>query len=145
LKEAESEVLETYVAKKDYASHVQCRMVGQKLIQAASDIFLAGIQDQMTGIQYYWRQFKDMKGSFDLDSLDKAGLETYLRVCSLCMARAHARTGDAACISGYIGKIDAFCEAITDFAIAYAEQTESDYRALKEAVKSCRIKAKKGL
>jgi hypothetical protein len=86
-----------------------------------------------------------MKGSFDLDSLDKAGLETYLEVCSLCLARAHARTGDAACISKYIGKSDAFCEVITNFAIAYAEQTESDYRALKEAVKSGRIEAKKGL
>ena len=86
-----------------------------------------------------------MKGSFDLDSLDKAGLETYLEVCSLCLARAHAWTGDAACISKYIGKSDAFCEVITNFAIAYAEQTESDYRALKEAVKSGRIEAKKGL
>ena len=135
LKEAGPSVLEPYVAKKDYASHAQRVVVGQKLMQAASDIFLAGIKDPLTGIKYYWRQFKDMKGSFDLDSLDKAGLETYLKVCSLCLARAHARTGDAACISGYIGKSDAFCEAITNFAIAYAEQTESDYRALKEGSK----------
>jgi hypothetical protein len=86
-----------------------------------------------------------MKGSLDLDSLDKVGLETYLEVCSLCLARAHVWTGDVACISGYIGKGDAFCEAITNFAIAYAEQTESDYRALKEAVKFDHIEAKKGL
>jgi len=145
LKEAGPSVLEPHVAKKDYASHAQRVVVGQKLIQAASDIFLAGIKDPLTGIQYYWRQFKDMKGSFDLDSLDKAGLETYLEVCSLCLARAHARTGDTACISGYIGKGDAFCEAITDFAMAYAGQTERDYQALKEAVKSGRIEAKKGL
>ena len=86
-----------------------------------------------------------MKGSFDLSSLDKVGLETYLEVCSLCLARAHARTGDAACISGYIGRSDTFCEAITNFAIVYAEQTENDYRALKEAVKADRIDAKMGL
>ncbi len=128
LKEAGPSVLEPYVSKKDYANQAQRVVVGQKLMQAASDIFLAGIQDRRTGIQYYWRQFKDMKGSFDLDSLDKAGLETYLKVCSLCLARAHARTGEAACISGYIGKGDAFCDAITDFAMAYAEQTEGDYQ-----------------
>ena len=145
LKEAGPSVLEPYVAKKDYDNQAQRVVVGQKLMQAASDIFLAGIKDQITGIQYYWRQFKDMKGSFDLESLDKAGLETYLKVCSLCLARAHARTGDAACISGYIGKSDAFCEAITNFAMAYAEQTERDYQALKEAIKSGRIEAKKGL
>ena len=145
LKEAGPSVLEPYVSKKDYANQAQRVVVGQKLMQAASDIFLAGIQDRRTGIQYYWRQFKDMKGSFDLDSLDKAGLETYLKVCSLCLARAHARTGEAACISGYIGKGDAFCDAITDFAMAYAEQTERDYQALKEAVKSGRIEAKKSL
>jgi uncharacterized protein (DUF2252 family) len=144
LKEAGPSVLEPYVAKKDYASHAQRVVVGQKLMQAASDIFLAGIKDPLTGIQYYWRQFKDMKSSFDLDTLDKTGLETYLEVCSLCLARAHARTGDAACISGYIGKGDTFCEAITNFATAYAEQTDSDYQALKEAVKSGRIEAKKG-
>jgi Uncharacterized protein conserved in bacteria (DUF2252) len=56
--------------------------VGQNLMQAASDIFLAGIKDPLTETQYYWRQFKDMKGSFDLSSLDKVGLETYLEVCS---------------------------------------------------------------
>ncbi len=145
LKEAGPSVLEPYVVKKDYDNQAQRVVVGQKLMQAASDIFLAGIKDQITGIQYYWRQFKDMKGSFDLESLDKAGLETYLKVCSLCLARAHARTGDAACISGYIGKSDAFCEAITNFAMAYAEQTERDYQALKEAIKSGRIEAKKGL
>ena len=100
-------------------------------MQAASDIFLAGIKDPFTEIQYHWRQFKDMKGSFDLNSLDKAELETYLKVCSLYLARAHALTGDAAYIQGYIGKGDAYCEAITNFAIAYAEQTESGYRHLR--------------
>lgn len=145
LKEADPSVLEPYVAKKKYASHAQRVVIGQKLMQAASDIFLGWIEDPGTGIQYYWRQLKDMKGSFDLNYLDEAGLETYLKVCSVCLARAHARTGDAACISGYIGKSDIFCEAITDFAVAYANQTESDYQALVEAVKSGRIIAEKGV
>ncbi len=145
LKEAGPSVLEPYVAKKDYASHARRVVIGQKLMQAASDIFLGWIEDPRTGIQYYWRQLKDMKSSFDLNSLEEPGLETYLKVCSVCLARAHARTGDAACISGYIGKSDVFCEAITDFAVAYADQTERDYQALKEAVKSGRITAEKGI
>jgi uncharacterized protein (DUF2252 family) len=75
LKEAEPSVLEPHVAKKDYTNQAQRVVIGQKLMQAASDIFLGGIKDPLTGISYYWRQFKDMKGSFDLDALDKAGLE----------------------------------------------------------------------
>lgn len=145
LKEAGPSVLEPYVEKKDYASQARRVVVGQKLMQAASDIFLGWIEDPATGIQYYWRQLKDMKGSFDVNSLDEAGLETYLKVCSVCLARAHARTGDAASILGYIGKSDKFLEAITDFAVAYADQTKSDYQALKEAVKSGRITAEKGI
>ncbi|WP_235283161.1 DUF2252 domain-containing protein [Methanosarcina sp. 2.H.A.1B.4] len=145
LKEAGPSTLESYVEKKDSASQARRVVVGQKLMQAASDIFLGWIEDPATGIQYYWRQLKDMKGSFDVNSLDEAGLETYLKVCSVCLARAHARTGDAASISGYIGKSDTFCEAVTDFAVAYADQTERDYQALKEAVKSGRITAEKGI
>jgi uncharacterized protein (DUF2252 family) len=143
LKEAVPSILEPYVAKKDYKNQGQRVVIGQRLMQAASDIFLAGLEDSSTGIQYYWRQFKDMKGSFDLDFLDKDSLETYLMVCSVCLARAHARTGNAAFISGYIGKSDAFCEAVTDFAVAYADQTERDYLALKAAVKSGHIEAEK--
>jgi uncharacterized protein (DUF2252 family) len=145
LKEAGPSVLEPYVEKKQYSSHAQRVVTGQKLMQAASDIFLGWIEDPLSGIQYYWRQLKDMKGSFDLKALDEAGLETYLKVCSVCLARAHARTGDAALISGYIGKSDVFCAAITDFAVAYANQTERDYQVLKEAVKSGRIIAEKGV
>jgi len=83
-------------------------VVGQKLMQAASDIFLVGIKDPFTGIQYHWRQFKYMKGSFDLNSLDKAGLETYLKVCSLCLARALARTGDAPAFLDILAKVTFF-------------------------------------
>jgi len=108
LKEAGPSVLEPYFPKKDYASHVQSVVVGQKLMQAATDIFLAGIKDPLTGIKYYWRQFKYMKGSFDLNSLDKAGLETYLEVCSLCLALALARAGDAPAFWDILAKVTFF-------------------------------------
>jgi hypothetical protein len=99
----------------------------------------------LTGTQYYWRQLKDMKGSVDVATLDEAGLETYLAVCSACLARAHARTGDAAGIAGYVGKKNALDKAIADFAVAYADQTERDHQALVEAVASGRIAAETGI
>lgn len=145
LKEAGPSILEPYLEKREYTSQAQRVVIGQKLIQAASDIFLGWHNMPFSGIPFYWRQLKDMKGSFDLTSLDEAGFETYLRVCSVCLARAHARTGEAAFISGYIGKSDEFLEAITDFAVAYADQTERDYKALKEAVKSGRVVVEKNV
>jgi uncharacterized protein (DUF2252 family) len=145
LKESNQSVLEPYVEKKNYLNHAQRVVIGQKLIQANSDIFLGWHESALTKTPYYWRQLKDMKGSFDLASLNANEMETYLRVCSICLARAHARTGNAAAIAGYIGKNDAFVDAVTDFAKAYADQTERDYAALKEAVKTGRIEAKMGI
>jgi uncharacterized protein (DUF2252 family) len=144
-KEAAPSVLEPYLAKRDYASPAQRVVVNQRVMQATSDIFLGWNHGLVTGTQYYWRQLKDMKGSFDVASLDEAGMRTYLGVCSVCLARAHARTGDAAAIWGYLGKGDAFDEAIGDFAIAYADQTERDHQALVEAVRSGRITAETGI
>jgi predicted alpha/beta hydrolase len=86
-----------------------------------------------------------MKGSVDVSLLDEYGLGTYLAVCSICLARAHARSGDAAAISGYLGQGKAFEEAIADFATAYADQTERDYQALVDAVKSGCIAAETGI
>jgi len=108
-------------------------------------IFLGWARGGHTGTHYYWRQLKDMKGSFDVTKLDAKGLETYLRVCSVCLARAHARTGDAAAISGYLGSGDVFDRAISKFAIAYADQTARDHQALAEAVDSGRIVAEVGI
>jgi hypothetical protein len=145
LKEAGQSVLEPYVEKKDYINQAQRVVIGQKLIQANSDIFLGWHGSGVTGTPYYWRQLKDMKGSVDLTSLSEVGLEIYLKVCSICLAKAHARTGNAASISGYIGKKETFIDAVTDFAVTYADQTERDYAALKEAVKSGRIVVKTGI
>jgi uncharacterized protein (DUF2252 family) len=144
-KEADHSSLEAYVTKKrDFASQAQRVVVGQHLMQASSDIFLGWMQAS-TGTQYYWRQFKDMKGSFDVTTFDADGLTAYLAVCAGCLARAHARSGDPAAISGYLGSSDVFDEAISKFAVAYADQTEKDYQALKDAVKDGRIVAETGV
>jgi uncharacterized protein (DUF2252 family) len=144
-KEAGTSVLESYVTKRDHASQAQRVVTGQRLMQATSDIFLGWHEGSLTGTQYYWRQLKDMKGSVDVATLDEAGLETYLAVCSACLARAHARTGDAAGIAGYVGKKNALDRAIADFAVAYADQTERDHQALVEAIASGRIVAETGI
>jgi uncharacterized protein (DUF2252 family) len=144
-KEAGPSVLQTYLPDRGYSSYAQRVVVGQRLIQAASDIFLGWHQSPLSKKQYYWRQLKDMKGSVDVAALDETGLGTYLGVCSACLARAHARTGDPAAIAGYLGKSDAFDKAIGGFAMAYADQTERDYQALVEAVKSGRIEAEQGI
>jgi hypothetical protein len=86
-----------------------------------------------------------MKGSADVAAMDKSALKTYVKVCAVCLARAHARTGDKAAIRGYVGSNDVFANAIGDFAVAYADQTERDHRALEKAVKSGRIAAEMGI
>jgi uncharacterized protein (DUF2252 family) len=137
--------LEPYLPQVDYASQAQRVVIGQRLMQAASDIFLGWHHSTLTGTQYYWRQLKDKKGSFDMQRLDERGMGTYLAVCSVCLARAHARTGDAASISGYLGSGTVFDTAIGDFAVAYADQTERDYQALVDAVNTGRIVAETGI
>jgi uncharacterized protein (DUF2252 family) len=144
-KEADHSSLEAYVTnKQDYASQAQRVVVGQHLMQASSDIFL-GWDHSPTGTQYYWRQFKDMKGSFDVTTFDAKGLGTYLAVCGVCLARAHARSGNPTAISGYLGSSDVFDKAISRFAVAYADQAEKDYQALVDAVDSGRIVAETGV
>jgi uncharacterized protein (DUF2252 family) len=144
-KQAGPSALEEYLPKMGYASEAERVVVGQRLIQATSDIFLGWAHGQLTGTQYYWRQLKDMKGSFDVTKLDAKGLQTYLQVCCACLARAHARTGDAAAISGYLGSGDVFDRAISQFAVAYADQTLLDHQALVDAVDSGRIVAEVGV
>jgi hypothetical protein len=86
-----------------------------------------------------------MKGSVDASMLDEDGFKTYVAVCALCLARAHARAGDAAAISGYMGKGKSLGKAIADFAVAYANQTKGDHQALVEAVKSGHIITETGV
>jgi uncharacterized protein (DUF2252 family) len=144
-KEAGPSALEPYLPKQEFASQAQRVVVGQHLIQAASDIFLGWNQGALTGTEYYWRQLTDKKGSFDTQKLDERGLTTYLAVCSACLARAHARTGDAAAISGYLGSGEVFDSAISDFSVAYADQTARDHQALVDAVNKGEIVAETGI
>lgn len=144
-KEAGASVLEPYMRESEYERPAERVVQGQRLMQAASDIFLGWHESTLSGRHFYWRQLKDMKGSLEVADLDKKGFETYVAVCAVCLARAHARTGDAAALSGYIGKGRALAKAIADFAVAYADQTERDHRLLEESIKAGRIVAETGI
>ena len=109
-------------------------------MQAASDIFLGWASDGEHRC-YYVRQLRDMKGLADLTTMTGSDLIQYAELCGWVLARAHARSGDAAMIAGYLGRNEAFDDAIASFANAYADQTEKDYEALKAAVRSGRITA----
>jgi len=145
LKEAGPSALETYLPEQPtYSQHARRVVTGQRVIQAVSDIFL-GWHTSESELQYYWRQLKDMKGSFDVTTMDAEGFKTYVGICAFTLARAHARTGDPSAISGYLGSNDTFAEAIADFAAAYADQTERDHQSLVAAIKSGRIVAETGI
>ena len=117
-------------------------------MQAASDIFLGW--DQVVGPDgvtrdYYLRQLRDMKGSFDIEGAIPPGLTKYAGVCAQALARAHARSGDRIAIASYLGKGPSFEAAIAEFAEGYADQNERDYEALKEAAATGRITVESGL
>jgi len=145
LKEAGPSVLEAHVAHQVTVSSAHRVVTAQRMMQATSDIFLGWHTDQLSGRDYYWRQLKDMKGSVDVAGMDYESMKSYMGVCAWCLSRAHARTGDETGIAGYIGKNDNFSQAMGDFAVAYADQTESDYQELVAAVKSGRIIAETGI
>jgi len=137
-KEARPSVLETYAGKCPYSHNGQRIVNGQRLMQAASDIFL-GWTSNSRGQDFYFRQLKDMKTSIKLKGMSARGLEDYAEICGCTLARAHARSGDAVIISSYLGQSDTFDSAVTDFAVTYTQQVEQDYQALLAAVKSGRI------
>jgi len=145
LKEAGSSVLENYVDRRITPGNAERVVTGQRLMQATSDIFLGWHTSQLSGRDYYWRQLKDMKGSAEVSTMDYESFKSYLGVCAWCLARAHARTGDEASISRYIGKNDNFAQALGDFAVVYADQTERDHDSLVKAVKAGRVKAETGI
>jgi len=133
-------VLAPYAGKSDYANQGQRVVVGQRLMQTSSDIFLGWTAGQR-GYHFFGRQLRDMKFSIPLEGATAAGLKRYAAICGTVLARAHAKSGDAAKISGYLGKTEDFDQAIGKFALAYADQTVRDHAALVGAVKAGRIKA----
>ncbi len=139
-KEAMPSVLAPYAGKSRYKNQGQRVVVGQRLMQSSSDIFL-GWTTGHKGHYYFVRQLRDMKLSLDIADTSRSQLKTYGGVCGWALARAHAKSGDAALISGYLGKSDAFDRALGDFALAYADQSERDHAALKTAARTRRIDA----
>jgi uncharacterized protein (DUF2252 family) len=145
LKEAGPSVLQAILQTRIYEQNARRVVLGQRLMQAASDPFLGWHRAPISGNNYYWRQLKDMKGSIDVAKLDVTGYGTYVGICAASLARAHARTGDPAAIAGYLGKSEVFDRAIADFAANYADQTEKDHAALKQAIADGRIAAREGI
>ena len=140
VKEASASVLERYVGASTYGNHGQRVVNGQRLMQSASDLFLGwGLGEN--GRDFYVRQLRDTKTSIIIEDFDAADLRSYGRICGWTLASAHARSGDAAVIAGYMGASDIFDDAMRDFAVAYADQAQRDHRAFVKAVRRGRIKA----
>ena len=110
-------------------------------MQATGDSFLGWTTGAKVHKHYCWRQFKDMKGSIDVDATPLDQMRRYLGLCGRTLARAHARSGDAAAISGYLGSGEVFDRALAEFSVAYADQTEKHYAAFMEAIETGRIPA----
>ncbi len=152
LKEAQQSVLAPFAGDSEYTHQGERVVRGQRLTQAATDPFLGwttGVaaairakgQPRSPAKDYYVRQLRDMKGSMSVPLMDPPQLNYYGRLCGWALARAHARTGRAAVISGYLGNSEDFDHAIADFAMAYADQNQQDYRRLLDAVSSARVLA----
>jgi uncharacterized protein (DUF2252 family) len=139
LKEARVSVLERYAGRSPYSNHGERVVEGQRLMQAASDMFLGWSKDSTLRVDFYVRQLRDCKTAANIDAMDCQHLRDYARHCGATLARAHAKAGDAAGISGYIGKSEALDAALLPFAEAYADQTEVDFATLTAAAAAGRI------
>ena len=140
IKEARQSALAPYAGPSPYANQGQRVVAGPRMIQATSDIFLGWLRAR-DGHDYFVRQLRDMKYSVAIDALAPAGLDRYAELCGWTLAGAHARSGDAAAIDGYLGGGDQFDTAIGKFAVAYADQTERDHAALAKAWRAGRLVA----
>jgi uncharacterized protein (DUF2252 family) len=145
IKEATTSVLEDHLPKSRYKQPGERVVQGQRMMQAASDIYLGWTKGEQENRFLYWRQLRDMKGSAEVESLQPAALGFYARQCAWTLARAHARSGDPIAISAYLGKGDAFDKAIADFSERYADQNERDYEAFSEAIRTGRLEAIEGV
>jgi uncharacterized protein (DUF2252 family) len=144
VKEATASVLEDHLPKSHYRQHGERVVQGQRMMQAASDIFLGWTKGADARRHYYWRQLRDMKGGAEVETMAPVALTFYASICGWTLARAHARSGDPVAIAEYLGEDDAFDRAITDFAKRYADQTERDYQVFADAVRSGRLEVLEG-
>ena len=145
IKEATSSVLEAHLPKSRFRQHGQRVVEGQRMMQAASDIYLGWTKGLDVNRHFYWRQLRDMKGSILVEEMIPLGLTFYARTCGWTLARAHARSGDPVAIAAYLGASDAFDTSITDFSQRYADQNEQDYEDFVKAIKSGRLQAIEGV
>jgi uncharacterized protein (DUF2252 family) len=145
IKEATSSVLEAYLPKSRYRQHGARVVQGQRMMQAASDIFLGWTKGLDVTRNFYWRQLRDMKGSAVVELMAPVTLRYYAQICGWTLARAHARSGDPVAMAAYLGRDDAFDRSVTDFCERYADQNEQDYEEFVEAVRSGRLEAVEGV
>ena len=138
VKEARASVLEEYAGKSAHRNHGQRVVAGCQLMQSASDLFLGWTAGQH-GRHFYVRQLRDMKIKLLVEVFSRSTMEQYAGLCGWCLARAHARSGEPTKISGYLGKSDKFDQAIADFSVAYADQSERDHEVLMKAVRAGRL------
>jgi len=138
VKQARASVLETFAGKSIYSNHGQRVVIGHRLMQSASDIFLGWFEGRQ-GRHFYVRQLRDAKIKPMVETFDASDMAVFAEWCGYSLARSHARSGDAAMISGYLGESDTFDTTITAFSTAYADQTERDHAALKKAARAGRI------
>ncbi len=149
MKEAEASVLEEFAGRSEFSNHGERVVVGQRLMQATSDIFLGWLHVD-SGLDgkprdFYARQLKDWKGSAEIEQMVPKGMATYGKLCGWTLARAHARSGDRIAIASYLGNSASFDKAIVEFSKAYADQNQRDYDRLTAAVAAGEIVAEPGL
>lgn len=140
VKEARASVLEPYAGASIFPNHGQRVIMGHRLMQSSSDIFL-GWTSGRSGRHYYVRQLRNAKIKFEVDRFDSSHMIQFAHHCGATLARAHARTGEPALISGYLGKSDIFDRSIADFSVAYADQAERDHESFVKAIHKGRLKA----
>jgi uncharacterized protein (DUF2252 family) len=145
VKEATRSVLEDHLPKSRYKQPGERVVHGQRMMQAASDIYLGWTKGGEDNRFLYWRQLRDMKGSVAVESMAPANLAFYAHACGWTLARAHARSGDPIAIAAYLGKSDGFDRSVTDFSERYADQNDKDFRSFVGAVRSGRLEAIEGI
>jgi uncharacterized protein (DUF2252 family) len=145
VKEATASVLEDHLPKSRHKQHGARVVYGQRMMQAASDIYLGWTKGADVTRHFYWRQLRDMKGSAEVETMPPLALSFYAGICGWTLARAHARSGDPIAIAAYLGKDDQFDRSITDFSQRYADQNEQDYQAFAKAIRSGRLEALEGV
>jgi uncharacterized protein (DUF2252 family) len=143
IKEARPSALQPYVRKSPYIHQGQRVVVGQRIMQSASDIFLGWTTGRKEGRQFFIRQLRDVKLSVIPDDWDRAQIMDVAKFAGLVLAKAHARSGDPAVLSGYMGKSNAFEKAIAKFSVMYADQTELDFEEFSKACRTGRLKCER--